>query len=223
MNDNATVYACDEDVAIRTPGDFTMLCPTDQCLACGKDGFFGDSDRWTLRSTTVDFAAQGVRVGHIVQLLAPANQFRPPGELLAVAASGPGWIRMRRKGQLEGEGQPPAPAGGLTGVEFLIATLTPQIAAASYELNRIYGIEELVGERQSTDLFDTRELCDVVVLLVLMRTYRDISRGTVSSPDTFAEKASILGQELDDLLGHAVIHWQGRATSSARFQTRLTR
>ena len=42
---------------------------------------------------------------------------------------------------------PPAPAAGLTGVEFLIASLDPQIEEASFDLNRRFGIDPNVAGR----------------------------------------------------------------------------
>src|SRR3954452_6256472 len=136
MSSTATNYATDEDLALRASADFPLLCPRDQKLASGSDGLFDAGDRWTMWSPSVDFAAQGLAAGHVVQLLAPVATFKPPGEAFVVASVGPGRVLLRRKGQPVGIGQPPAPAGGIMNVEFLAATLTPQIAEAGYDLDR---------------------------------------------------------------------------------------
>ena len=73
------IYATDEDIALRATADFAILCPRDQKLAAGSDGSFDPSDRWTLQSASVDFSAQGVLPGQVVQLLGPASAFRAAG------------------------------------------------------------------------------------------------------------------------------------------------
>ncbi len=225
MSSVQILYATDEDLAIRAPTDFGLLSPRDQKLASGIDGVFDPADRWTMRSLTVDFAAQGVTTGQVVQLIGPVNLFKPPGELLAVASVSPGAVTLRRKGQPAGMGQPPAPAAGLTGVEFLITTLGPQIERASYELDRRYGIDDLVAGHRAADLYDAREVREVVVLTVLQRQYLAMSRDVSSSQDTLAAKAGLLQAELDELLARVVVHWTvgGTPAATTRFQTRIAR
>jgi hypothetical protein len=228
MTTLATVYAKDEDVALRAAGDFALLCPRDQKLAAGTDGAFAGSDRWTLTSATVDFGACGLVAGQIVQLLGPTSAFKPPGESLAVVGSAPGMVTLRRKGEAAGVGQPPCPGGGLLGVEFLVATLGPQLEAASYDLNRRYGIDDLVSGRRSSDLYDPREVRDATVLTVLYRQYWAMSREAGNPQDTLAAKAQQFKAELEELLGRVIVHWlpaigPGGGAASSRFGTRLAR
>jgi hypothetical protein len=220
MNQSETVYATDEDVALRASADFGMLCPKDQRLASGTDGAFDPSDRWALVSGTVDFAAQGVEPGQVVQLVGPVGVIRPPGESLVVESVAPGSVRLRRKGQASGVGQPPAPAEGLVGVEFVITTLGPQIESASFDLDRRFGI----GRRLS-ELADPREVRDAVVLTVLPRQYLAMSREAGTSQDVLAAKAQALKGELDESLGRLVVHGTGEAGDvvSTRFHTRISR
>jgi hypothetical protein len=228
MTTLTTVYATDEDLAIRAAADFPILCSKDQKLAAGSDGAFGPTDPWTLTSDTVDFAAAGLGPGQVVQLLGPVSSFRPPGELLVVVSVGPGGVTLRRKGQAPGVGQPPG-LGSLAGVEFLVATLGPQIERASYDLNRRYGIDDLIAGRRSSELYDPREVNEATVLTVLYRQYLSMSRAADETRDTFAAKAVAFKGELDELLARVVVHWSpavGLGTedpSTTRFSTRLTR
>lgn len=224
-----TVYATDEDIALRAAGDFPLLCPRDQKLAEGTDGAFGPTDPWTLTSDAVDFAAQGLTPGLVVQLLKPTSLFAPPGEAFAVHAVAPGAITLRRKGQATGMGQPPGPPFVQTGISFLVATLAPQIERASYDLNRRYGIDDLIAGRRSVDLYDPREVNEATVLTVLCRQYLSMSRETGEHRDTFSAKAAQVKCELDDLLARVVVRWLpadvagSRDTLTTRFSTRLTR
>src|SRR5689334_649872 len=107
MSPLTTVYATDEDVALAAAADFAILCPKDQRLAAGSDGYFNPADRWTLRSTAVDFAAQGLAAGQIVQLIPPSASLRQSAEMLVVSSVAPYAVTLRRKGQPLGVGQPP--------------------------------------------------------------------------------------------------------------------
>lgn len=221
------VYATDEDIALRASADFALLCPRDQKLAYGADGSFNPADRWTLLSTTVNFAAQGVAPGMLLLLTAPVGTFKPPGEALVVVSATAGSVTLRRKGQPAGVGQPPSPAAGLTGVEFTAPSLVPQIARAGEDLNRRYGIDDLLAGRRSGDLADPKEIRDAVVLTVLHRQYLDMSREAGSGPDIFAAKAGPIKAELDDLLARVVVRWNSLGglaePSTSRFSTRLAR
>ena len=146
------------------------------------------ADPWTLTSPSVDFQANGVVAGPGRPAHQARDAFRPPGEALVVASVAPGAVTLRRKGQPPGVGQPPAPSGGLQNVEFLVATLGPQIALASYDLDRRYGIDDLIAGRRSCDLYDPREVREATVLTVLYRQYLDMSRGSEERPDMFARR-----------------------------------
>ncbi|WZO98183.1 hypothetical protein EP7_005239 [Isosphaeraceae bacterium EP7] len=224
-----SVYATDEDVAVRAAADFMLLCPHDQVVVQGSDGVLGPADRWLLRSGTVDFTARGVVAGQVVRLLRPVTAFRPPGESLAVdrAVAGSG-VLLRRLGQGSGAGQTPGPDAGVTGVEFRIVTLAPQIAAATSDLNRRLGVDPSLAGRRPGDLSDPRELRDAVVLTVLYRRYLDLARGDGRSEGTFVAKASLFKAELDELLARLIVHWKpadpsGWSVPASRFSTRISR
>ena len=224
-----TAYADDEDVALRASTDFAILCPRDQCLAQGADGAFDASDLWTLTSATVDFQANGLAPGNVVRLCQPVSLFKPPGEAFAVVSVAPYAVQLRRKGQPEGVGQPAGPPGGASKVEFVATTLGPQIARAGYDLDRRYGINDLIVGRRSCDLFDPREVRDAVVLTVLYRQYMEMSRGGEDHADPFSAKAQTYKQELDDLLARVVVHWRpslgapAAAESTTRLSARMSR
>ena len=188
--------------------DFLILCPRDQKLVCGSDGAFLPFNPWTLTSTSVDFLSNGIAPGQIVQFSKPVSCFKPPGEILVVDSVAPNAITLRRKGQSAGVGQPPAPQAGLTSVEFLVATLGPQIALASYDIDRRYGINDLIVGRRTSDLYDPREVREATVLTVLYKQYLDMSRGFEGQPDTFTTKAQLIREELRELLDRVAVHWQ---------------
>ncbi len=228
MTTQITLYATDEDLAIRASPDFSLLCPADQTLAHGTDGVFGASDRWTLTSATVDFAAQGLTPGQVVQLLGPTANFKPPGECLVIDSVSAVGVRLRRKGFPSGVGQPPAPAGGLTGVEFLVVSYEPQLSRASYDLAQRFGIDESLNGRRSADLYDPRQLREMTVLTVLHRQYLALSREAGSQEDVLSAKARRLKEELDEVLARAVLHWASDATTgdftaTTRFSAQIAR
>jgi hypothetical protein len=223
------VYASDEDIALRGSGDFSLLCPKDQKLAEGSDGAFLPSACWTITSAAVNFSACGLAPGQIVHLSKPVAHFKPPGDSLVIVSVSSDGIALRRKGQQVGIGQPPGPVTGLTGVDFAIVTLGPQIEAASYDLNRRFGIDDLVAGRRTSQLYDPREVREAVVLTVLYRQYLSMSRDAGAQRDSFASKALAFKSELDDLLDRVVIHWLptnirgGEDPVTTHFSTRLSR
>jgi hypothetical protein len=226
MTFTPNAYANDEDIALRASADFAILCPKDQCLAYGTDGAF--SDPWTLTSQSVDFRANGLAPGLIVRLTQPVSLYKPPGEAFAVVSVAPNTVVLRRKGQAAGVGQPAGLAQS-SGVEFTAATLGPQIVRASYDLNRRYGIDDLIAGRRPCDLFDPQEVREATVLTVLYRQYLEMSRGPQETADTFASKSQMYKQELDDLLARTVVHWAASrvvpsvSQSTSRFSTRISR
>jgi hypothetical protein len=229
MTAGPTLYATDEDIAIRASADYSILVPRDQKLAWGNDGQFAPGQRWVLSSATVDFQANGLSPDHVVLLTQPVSLFKPPGELFVVVDVSAGTVTLRRKGQPEGVGQPPAPQGGILQVEYSVATFAPQIASASYDLNRRYGIDDFIAGRRASDLFDPREVREATVLTVLHRKYMDLCRGPEHYGDSFAAKAQLYKQELDDLLARTVVHWLPALVEgpynipTSRFGTRLSR
>ena len=225
MSIATTPYATDEDIALRASADYPLLRPRDQRVAVGSDGAFLPGDRWTLISPGVDFQARGAAPGQVVILAKSGSSLRPDGEGFVVTSSGPGSITVRRPGLPADIGEPPAPPGGLAGVDFEIATFGPQVDAASSEIDRRFGI--------APGTADPRELRDAVVLTVLSRQYfamsREMGRGPDAPADTFAAKGLRLKAELDDLLARLTVH-RGRPSADAagsppmtRFSTRMSR
>jgi len=145
-----------------------------------------------------------------------------------VAANGHA-VTLRRKGQAAGEGQPPAAFAGVIGVEFLVATLAPQIAAESREVGGRLGVSRTEPGRSPSDLLDPRDLCDAVVLSVLYRQYRDMSREVGgSNPDVLAAKALAAKVELDERIARAATSWRSAPAGAgdaipARFSARISR
>ena len=218
----STVYASDEHVAVHAPGDFAVLTPAWQKLAQGTDGAFSPDASWDLMSATSDFQASGVRPGHVVHLRKPAAWFKGGGELFAVAGVSPGSLTLRRVGMPPGSGAPPTQGTGLSGVEFLVATLDPQIEEASFELNRRFAIDPSSPGRTPSDLRDTRDLRRACVLTVLARRYAGESRG----PDgDFSLKLRQAESELTEALARLEVRWGSAPDrpSSSYFSTRILR
>ena len=219
----ATVYATDENIAVRSGGDYTILAPEWQKVASAVDGAFAVGDPWRLTSATVDFVSAGIQSGHVVLLRKPNTAFKGSGELLAVSNVSAAGIVLRRLGSEPGLGQPPSPASGLFAVDFLIATLGPQIEEASFDLNRRFGIDPNVPGRSPGNLNDLRDLRQACVLLVLAQRYTAETR---SSDGDFALKLARVNQELTDALARLQLRWGANgsdANSSSRFTTRIVR
>ena len=154
----------------------------------------------------------------------------PAAECLVVVATAPGSVTLRRKGQLAGVGMPPGTADGLGGVRFRVTTLGPQIALASADVNRRFGISDgLYPGRTPAQLADPAEIRDAVVLTVMSRQYLDASREVAAPADTFAAKAQAVRAELDDLLARLAVHWNRAGggddlgPETTRFSTRMSR
>ncbi len=117
-------------------------------------------------------------------------------------------MTLRRKGQPAGVGMPPGTANGLGGVKFTVTTLGPQVALASADINRRFGISAgLYPGRGPSELADPGEPRDAVVLTVLYRQYLDASREVTGPVDSFAAKAQAAKADLDDLLARLALHW----------------
>jgi hypothetical protein len=215
------VYATDEDIAVRASDDYTALCPPSQRLASGADGVFDAADPWTLTSPSVDFAAAGVAGQNIVRLTKPITQYKGGGELLAVDRVTGHSLTLRRYGMAAGVGSPPAPPGGLTGVEFAIVTFAPQIESKSFDLNERFGIDPRQPYRGPGDLYRLRDLRDLVVLEVLCERYEMLSRTTDTTYSTKTIEA-----ELEELLSRRVVRWGPTGDTrpaTGHFSTRLAR
>jgi hypothetical protein len=218
--------ATDEDIAIRAPSDFASLCPVDQKLAAGTNGFFDGSDRWTLRSSGTSFVGLGIGPGQVVNLFGPNPAFPESGETFGVVSVSAGGVTLRRKGMVSGAGQPPVGAGGLTGVWFSVPTLGAQISMASAELGQRFGIDNQVAGRGVADLVNPDVLREAVVLMVLVRRYWDLA-SPGGKTDPMANKAEAYQAALDDVLGRIVLRWrgpiEGQDPAPNKFGTRVVR
>ena len=203
----ATAYASDEDLAIRAAADFVQLCPADQCVARGVDGAFSAQSPWTLSSATVDFDAFGVAPGMLAVVTLPRGASGSFDEQLVVGSVAPGAITLRRKGQAAGVGQPPG-LGGATGRKFAVLSMLPQLIRASYDLNRRFGVDDLVLGRRKADLYDAAELVHATALTVLAWQYpAQAGDARDGKDDGFRGKGRLAGKELDDLLARVALHW----------------
>lgn len=216
-------FATNEDVAIREVAELPLLCPQDQVLASGTDGAFAAGDSWTLRVSGVDFLARGVRGGELILLTGPGSRFRPPGEILIVEAAGLEWLRMRRKGFASGEGCPPGVAAGLTGVEYIVLTLRPQLSEASAELARRLGISDQLSSVDVIDPEDAGALREAAVLTVLQRLHFCMAREAGATPDIFAFKSEKLRLELDNVITRLVMRVAGTTHGRPGCPTRIFR
>lgn len=227
MPTSPLMYCTDEDIAIRAPGDFRILCPKDQLLAQGADGVFAPGARWVMSSASVDFGAQGVKRGHVAVLTKPTSSFPEPGSILAVESVAGQAVTLRRRGMNAGIGQPPAPAAGLSGVEFWFLTFAAQIGNASFELNQRYGVDDLVVGRRTSDLWDPQELVDVCVLKVLVDQYSAMARDAGNgSNDHLWTKYRATKDELDETLRRVEVTWKLQPPGADRtglFRTRIQR
>lgn len=209
----AVVYATDEDVAVRAPGDFAALAPESQKLAYGTDGSF-DSTGWILSSATNNFQNMGIASNNVVLLTAPKSAFPGGGEDLAIDSVNGHAITLRRKNQAAGVGYPPG-TGSLAGVTFKIKTLYPQLENASFEANRFFGIDPNIAGTAPGDMYDQRELRQFVVLVALQRLYASMMR---TNAGDWADKLKQVSEDLANLRSMLTVRWgeigQGQAARS---------
>jgi hypothetical protein len=198
------LYCTDEDLAVRCGGDFVTLTPAWQCLASGADGFFAPSAPWVLNSTATNFATNGVAPNQVVWLTAPKANYPGGGALLAIDSVSGASITLRRLYKDLDVGQPPAPLAGLTGVAFTIPSLGPQIDEASFDIKRRYGIDETIVDRQSSWIFDLRDLRAATVLSVLLVRY---TQSAHSDKGDFPRKIALVKSELNGVLDRVQVRW----------------
>jgi hypothetical protein len=205
----AQVYCTDEDIAARALDDYPVLVPHWQVQALGTDGVFDPGYPWLLRSASVDFLMAKVHARQVVHLTKPPAQYRGEGALLAVegVSTDGSSVQLRRIGAAPGLGQPPAPAAGLSGVEFAIRTFDTQIDKASYDANKIFNIGQ--GDPQLTqgNLAEPRELEQWTVLTVLGRAY---AARLKERREDFGIKLQEIRAELAELKGRISVRWGPR-------------
>jgi hypothetical protein len=213
----------DEDIAVRAMGDYPSIVPPSQLLAHATDGVFTSGNRWWLMSATADLYGAGVHAGNVAWLTRPAASFGAQGELFAVDAVGLGGVLLRRVGRKQFVGQPPAPAAGLTGVEFRVLTFDPQIETATFEINELYGIDPTVPELSAARLTNPRQLQQLCALWVLERAY---GLQMKRREEDFALKHAQLEEELEDLRSRVVVRrgpHGSEAAPSGLYGTRIRR
>jgi hypothetical protein len=199
-----STYCTDEDIAVLCSADFATLVPKDQVIAQGSDGVFSSGDLWTVSSASNAFAAQGVAVGHILQLTGPSSAFKGSGVKMAVSSVQTNSVTLRRIGRQTGWGIAPCPAGGLTGVSFVVATFGPQIEYASYEINMRYGIDPNFALIAPAQIYDLRALQQITTLTVVLKAYRTDTR---SKDGDFARKLTAYQTELNETLARTDMKW----------------
>jgi hypothetical protein len=216
-------YCEDEDIAVRAGGDYIELCPQWQQMAAGTDGYFTAGSPWVLNSTLTNFAANGVQPNQVVYLSGPKSQYPGGGVLLAIDSVSGTSITLRRLYKDLNVGQPPAPAAGLTNVEFAVNTLDPQSASSSFDIKRRYGIDETIVNRTSSWIFDLMDLRMATVLTVLAERYLQETR---NDRGDFPKKAMAIKIELQSVLDRVQVRWGpfgNSAEPSTLFSCKLSR
>jgi hypothetical protein len=198
------VYATDEDVVVNASGDFVTLAPTWQCMAKGTDGFFNSGQPWVLNSVSVDFQTQGVAPNQVVCLSGPKASYPGGGDLLAIDSVSANAITLRRPYKDLNVGSPPGPAAGLTGVTFNITTFDPQIAQATFDIKRRFGIDENITFRDSSWIYDLQDLRVAVVLSVLYDRYTAELR---SDRGDWVRKIGHIRTKRDEIIDRVQVRW----------------
>ena len=200
----ATVFCTDEHIAIRAGGDFHTICPQWQLLAGATDGAIAGGS-WNLysASTLFDSTGVGLRKGSVVILQKPAASFHGSGQMFAVESVTGNYCSLRRIGQRYGVGLPPC-TSDVSGITFVVPTLTPQIEEASFLIDQRWRIDPAISGRTPTDIYDPRVLRQLCVLKVLVPRYSHEAR----KPDSeFAIKYYQAKNELSELESQCEIRW----------------
>ena len=215
----SVLYATDEHVYVRDPGNFADLVPDAQLVASGTAGVLSG---WTLADPSASFAGS-VLPGMIVAVVPTTDYPDPPPARYAVSAVSPTSLTLATPGMgllpTPISGSPPAP--GACG--YAIKTLLPQIEDASYDLNRLFGIDDAYFDRSAGLLYDARELRQACVLTVLKNLYTSEAR---TKDGDWAAKAAAARADLDALLDRLNIKWgrSGEAEiSTSSWSRRITR
>ena len=198
------VYATDEDILVKASGDFMTLAPSWQCMAKGTDGVFAMNAPWVLTSSTINFATNGVSPNQVIALTAPKSQYPGGGDLLAIDSVSGNSITLRRPHKDLNVGMPPVPAAGLTNVAFTVTTFDPQIEEASFDLKRRFGIDENITFRDSSWIYDLRDLRMIVVLTVLYDRYTAELR---SDRGDWVRKMGHIRNMRDEILDRVQVRW----------------
>jgi hypothetical protein len=175
-------------------------------MAKGNDGVFSNGSPWVLSSASVNFSSNGVKPNQVVALTAPKSQYPGGGDLLAIdSVSNDGTaITLRRPHKDLNVGMPPAPAAGLTSVAFNITTFDPQIEEASFDVKRRFGIDENITFRESSWIYDLRDLRLLTVLTVLYDRYTAELR---TDRGDWQRKMGHIRNLRDEVLDRVQIRW----------------
>lgn len=217
------VYATDEDVLVKASGDFMTLAPSWQCMAKGTDGFFNSGTPWVLNSTSINFTANGVNPNQVVALTAPKSQYPGGGDLLAIDSVSGNSLVLRRPHKDLNVGMAPGPAAGLTGITFSITTFDPQLEEATFDIKRRFGIDENITFRDSTWIYDLRDLRMIVILNVLYDRYAAELR---SDRGDWVRKMGHIRNMRDEILDRVQVRWGpygGSAEPSTVFSCKISR
>ena len=136
--------------------------------------------------------------------LGPKQYFPGSGQLFAIDSVSGSAVTLRRLHKDLNVGQPPAPAAGLSGVTFTINTLDPQIEEASFDIKRRFGIDENIVYRDSSWIYDQRDLRMATVLTVLLARYTQEAR---TDKGDWARKISLIRTELEIVLDRVQVRW----------------
>ena len=220
-------YCTDEDVYIEAPGDYADIVPRNQTMGAGADGVFAAGAPWLMTSASFDPLAGGVTAGMACQFLGPTASFPGPGDLCFVDSVAANNMVFHRPGLAMGLGLPPCPtpAAGLTGVKFRVLSCYAQIMRQSYELDRLYGTDDLVFGRRHVDQYDPRQLRRYTALLVLKGLYVGMARGS-KSDDHWWGKVNEMKEQLAELARYAAVTWKNNVSGMDRadpFSTRVIR
>lgn len=198
-----TVFCNDEDIAIKAGGDFVLLTPQWQRLAYGTDGAFS-AGSFTMTSATATFTGD-LQDGNVIWLTKPVNYYHG-GELLAVSSVPDDTsLVLRRVGIPDGVGVPPGGNSALTGVEYAVPTMMPQIEEATRELSRRLNIDPDVIGRTPQDIHDLHDLELATVLTVLIN--RMSSELQADAKSGWNVKLKNFKDEFDSVMSRLRLRW----------------
>ena len=192
-------------------------------MAKGSDGVFANGVPWVLTSASVNFQTNGVQPNQVVALTAPKSQYPGGGDLLAIDSVSGNSITLRRPHKDLNIGMPPGPAAGLTGVTFNITTFDPQTEEASFDIKRRFGIDENITFRDSSWIYDLRDLRMLTVLTVLYDRYTAELR---SDRGDWVRKMGHIRNLRDEITDRVQVRWGpygNSAEPSTVFSCKITR
>jgi hypothetical protein len=216
-------YCTDEDILVRASGDFVTLAPSWQRMAAGTDGVFAAGIPWVLNSASVNFGTNGVKPNQVICLTGPKSSYPGGGDLLAIDSVSGTAITLRRPHKDLNIGMPPGPAAGLTGVSFSITTFDPQIEEASFDIKRRFGIDENITFRDSSWVYDLRDLRMATVLTVLYDRYTAELR---SDRGDWVRKMGHIRNLRDEVIDRVQVRWGplgNSAEATGIFSQRVSR